>query len=303
MTAAALLTYAAAVGMAGPLMLRGPRWAHRSPGPALAVWLGLSLSFIAAVILAAAQAVPPDGRVHTGLIGLLDACGLALGTPVDAPGAREAALVVAGWTPPVAVALWVGFWYGRALLRGRRWRRRHAAAVDLVGRYAPRHQAVVLQHDAPAAYCLPGRDPRIVITQGTLDTLSPLQLAAVLAHERAHITGRHHLVLAAVEAFGRAFPGLPLARQSHTEVALLLEMLADDRAVRSHGGDAVAVALCEVAAGSAPKAAFAAGGSGALVRIRRVLTPAPAHPLVLRSTILLVAGLTPAIPFLVACSA
>jgi Zn-dependent protease with chaperone function len=45
-------------------------------------------------------------------------------------------------------------------------------------------------------YCVPGRLPTIVVTTGALAVLEPEQLAAVLAHERAHLAGRHHLLLA-----------------------------------------------------------------------------------------------------------
>ncbi|WP_431040829.1 hypothetical protein ACQUSR_02260 [Streptomyces sp. P1-3] len=36
--------------------------------------------------------------------------------------------------------------------------------------------------------------------------------------------------------------------------------------------------MCEVSAGRAPQAAFGAGGPGALIRLRRVLTPQPRPP-------------------------
>ncbi|WP_184757410.1 M48 family metalloprotease [Streptosporangium album] len=36
------------------------------------------------------------------------------------------------------------------------------------------------------AYCVPGRHARIVLSQGTLDLLSPRELQAVIRHERTH---------------------------------------------------------------------------------------------------------------------
>lgn len=103
--------------------------------------------------------------------------------------------------------------------------------------------------------------------------LSTEQLHAVLEHERGHIKGRHHLLHAAAEAFERSFPGLPLAVQARKQIALLLEMIADDRALRSHSGEVLATAMYEVAAGQSPRASFGVGGPGTLIRARRALAP------------------------------
>ncbi|MEU0170334.1 M48 family metalloprotease [Streptomyces iakyrus] len=70
-------------------------------------------------------------------------------------------------------------------------------------------------------------------TRGALEVLTEEQLRAVLEHERAHIAGRHHMVKVLVDAFSRAFRGLPLARQAKEQTNLLLEMIADDHALRS----------------------------------------------------------------------
>lgn len=55
-------------------------------------------------------------------------------------------------------------------------------------------------------------------------------MAAVLAQERAHLTGRHHLVLAGAEALASASPWVPLLAGARREVTGLVEMLANDRA-------------------------------------------------------------------------
>ncbi|TDD13757.1 hypothetical protein E1294_39770 [Nonomuraea diastatica] len=41
-------------------------------------------------------------------------------------------------------------------------------------------------------YCVPGRHSQMVITTGAMRSLGPEQVAAVLAHEQAHLRGRHH---------------------------------------------------------------------------------------------------------------
>ena len=57
-------------------------------------------------------------------------------------------------------------------------------------------------------------------------------MAAVLAHERAHLRERHDLVLLPFTALARAFPWSVLVQRSYASVALLVEMLADDHAAR-----------------------------------------------------------------------
>ena len=43
----------------------------------------------------------------------------------------------------------------------------------------------------PAAYCVSGRPPAIVVTTAALGALDDRQLDAVVAHERAHLAGHH----------------------------------------------------------------------------------------------------------------
>ncbi len=56
------------------------------------------------------------------------------------------------------------------------------------------------------------------------------QLAAVLAHERAHQAGRHHLLLSLAAVPAAAFPRVPAFRMARDEVARLSELAADDAA-------------------------------------------------------------------------
>lgn len=87
--------------------------------------------------------------------------------------------------------------------------------------------AAVIDHAVPAAYCLPGRGRRIVLTSAALTALSDDELNAVLAHERAHLSGRHHLVVAFADGLSRAFPNVPLFRRAQEQVGRLVEMLAE----------------------------------------------------------------------------
>ena len=70
---------------------------------------------------------------------------------------------------------------------------------------------VVVASDRPAAYCVVGRPNAIVVTSAAMKALSPSQLEAVLAHERADIAGRHHHILMVLDALADAMPGCRLS--------------------------------------------------------------------------------------------
>jgi bla regulator protein blaR1 len=155
-------------------------------------------------------------------------------------------------------------------------RRRHRQIVDLVGRPGPGLGTLVLDHAVALAYCVPGVRPRVVVTDSALRLLAEDELAAVLAHERAHVRGRHDLVVQPFVAWQSTFPFLRPAAQATRAVALLVEMLADDAASQRTGPDAVAAALARLGASRLPEGALGAGGSTLAVRVRRLLEPAPA---------------------------
>lgn len=228
MTTAAVLTgYALLTGTAAPYLLARARWLHRAPAAAITAWLGLAATFVVSGALACYHLLLTEPHVHDGLVGLLTACGLVTGGP--ARGAPPTPVDLAAVLLPAALVLLPAVCLTRISWRAHRTRRRQRDMLALVGTPSPRYGATIVEHEVPAVYCLPGRAPRIVVTSGALRALSDEQLRAVLAHEDAHIKGRHHLVHAAVAAFARAFPFLPLARLAQEQTALLLEMAADDR--------------------------------------------------------------------------
>ena len=150
-----------------------------------------------------------------------------------------------------------------ALLAGR------ALAVQVsAGHALARHAGtVVLDDPRPAAYCVAGRPAAIVVTSGALALLGGTQLSAVLAHERAHLAGRHHLLATAIRGLTAAFPGVPLFARGAAEVARLSEMTADDAAVRLAGRPALVTALLAIATGAPVPGAQLAGsvpGGGAV---------------------------------------
>jgi Zn-dependent protease with chaperone function len=116
-----------------------------------------------------------------------------------------------------------------------------------------------------------------VLTTAALRVLDDAELAAVLAHERAHLRGRHHLVVAPGRVFRLAFPFVPGFRWGHDEVARLVEMLADDTAARRCERRALAAALVALAGdprpSTSPRAAFSIAGQSVSGRVKRLLGP------------------------------
>ena len=263
MSGAVLLAgYGAAAGFGAPALLRRG-WAAHVPRLAMAAWLALSASCVAAAVLAAvAVAVPFPLTWSTA--------GAMAGPSFATPGAAAAA--VSGLLLAAAIVARAAWCLGSAVARGRRERHTHAAFLVAAGRPDPALGAVILDQDAPAAYCLPG-GPGPVVSAGTLAVLDPGQLRAVLAHERAHLRGRHHAMLTWAAALGRAFGFVPLLARAPGQLAVLAEMAADDDAVRHHRAEDLAAALVILAKAGAQATALTAGGPDAIARIQRQLAP------------------------------
>ncbi|MFF8607842.1 M48 family metalloprotease [Streptomyces sp. NPDC015346] len=283
-------------GLLIPWLLVRARWAQQVPRLGLAVWAVSGAVFAASAALLPAQLVLSGDSSHR----LADRA-LTLQFPTPTRVLEMTGRECLAFSLALAVLALPTAGFVRELLRARRARMRHAGVLRLVGRYDPALRATVLDHDRPAVYCLPGRSRSVVVSSGAVDTLTTAQLAAALAHERAHIAGRHHLLVAAAEAFAAVFPRLPLARHGGTAVPLLLEMTADDRALRRCSRDALATALYALASGQAPREAFAAGGPSAALRMRRILTPHRAGHPVLRGLSTIAAAAAAVAPLIVAC--
>ena len=97
--------------------------------------------------------------------------------------------------------------------------RGHRARLRLAGRPDERLGALVVDHAEPAAYCLAGRRCPVVLTTGALRLLDNVQLAAVVAHERAHQAGRHHLLVSLAAVPAAAFGRVAAFRHARDEVA------------------------------------------------------------------------------------
>lgn len=268
-TTLGLLAYAAIVAVAAPLLLTRGHWPERAPRLAVVLWLASSASVVMGLVLAGLVLALPISAVTRSVAGLLRARVLAVTTPHAGRG--SALLPKLGLVLAITVLARVGCGLLVQTVVAARCRHRHVRALDLVARKVPGLGALLIDNAAPAAYCLPGREQRIVLTTGALAALSPGELDAVLAHERAHLAGRHHLILAGAQAIARAFPVVPLFAAAPLEIARLVELAADDAAGRAEDRLVVAHALVALADADRPRTALAAGGPDTTARVRRLL--------------------------------
>lgn len=265
--AAGLLAYAGLLLAAAPPLARSG-WPDRAPRLAIAAWLALAYSAASSVTLAGLALLIPAERLG-GLLGwVFAACGTADARYAD-PGGLP--LAAAGGVLATAVASRMAWCAATTLAATARAGRRHRRRLRLAGRPDERLGAFVVDHAEPAAYCLPGPRRPVVLTTAALRLLDDAQLAAVVAHERAHQAGRHHLLVALAALPAVAFGRVPAFRHARDEVTRLAELAADDAATARSPRLAVAGAL--LALGSAPALARAlgAGGSTAAARVRRLI--------------------------------
>lgn len=230
--------------------------------------LGLTLSLLVPDVLARARwtALVPAAAVvlwqSVTLAAVLSAVGVVLAAP-------EELVRAAGSGAPVAAAALIGALAVAALIvlrllgclagvlyRSHARRARHRTLVDLLDR-AEQHGDLdqlgpgalrVLDGPLPFAYCLPGRSPRVVLSGGALRVLPRDQIAAVLAHEQAHLRHHHEWVMESFTAFYRAVPPALRSGTPLDAIHLLLEMLADDAARDRYGAAPLREALITMGA-------------------------------------------------------
>ncbi len=263
---AGLLTGPLLACLALVLVNPGPQWVrrwtflHSVPRPALVLWQAGTVSALVATVGAGVVTAWQLGDIGGGHPVLLTLQVLALLFALNV----------------VARLLWGVVSVARQTT-ARRARHRHS--VDLLARVDASAELAevdaqdvrVLAEAMPMAYCLPGvRGSRLVLTTGTLQQLGRPELAAVLAHERAHLRARHDVLLDWFASVHRAFPHVVRSDVALDEGRLLVEMLADDAARREVGSVPVARALVRMAGSPVPQAALGAADVGTLERVQRL---------------------------------
>jgi Zn-dependent protease with chaperone function len=271
-----LLMSAAVMLVLGP-RLAAASWTRQAPRLGIFTWQALTVSTVVAVVLAGVTLLIPTTELAGELGAIVHACAVSIATaygssdvlPGRLPGMFLAAVVPA-WVVVCGAWVLVGRWRGR---------RRLHRSLSLVTEPNTGAGVVVIDAAAPAAFCVPGRSAQIVVTQGALDRLTPCELDGVLAHEAAHLRGRHNLAVALSQVLARAFPRVRLFQVATQETRQLIELLADDAAVQRVDRVTLASAIVSLAEMKAPAAAMAMAQDAAALRVSRLLAPrSPMEP-------------------------
>ncbi|GAA2417214.1 M56 family metallopeptidase [Nonomuraea africana] len=237
---------------AGPVLARAT-WPSRRPATAVVLWVSL-LAAMAVVLLTLTLMILawPPGPLHRWFEHLRSC--MPGHTHVGELAALAVAVVGGGW---LLLAAWRGM---TRVSRTVTERRRHHEMVQLIARYpdSPR-DVCLIEHPFALIYCLPRRARPIVMTTGLLKQLDGAQVEAVLEHERCHLQHRHHLVLAVADAMRTALPWSATVKHAVTELSTLVEMVADDAAVRRCGVAPVVDALHRLTPVTGPTGSLGAG--------------------------------------------
>ncbi len=278
MTAAAgLLLYVLTLTWLSPFALHRLTYGGISPRLGIAAWLTAVSATVVAWIAAISLLV--IALVRSGSdSSAVTFCLRALGMPGHAgtPGRWGTVALIA-----VALSLTalVGWRVARGVHQLRSRSHEHAESARILGAPSSRPGVVVVDAAQPTAYCVAGRPHAIVVTTAALGVLSPHELDAVLAHEQAHIDGHHHRILTTLRALAASMPNLPLFANASSAVARLLEMCADDAAVRRCGIDALLSGLANLA-GHPTMANQRLGAADTAVVVRATRLAAPPQLLV-----------------------
>jgi Zn-dependent protease with chaperone function len=274
--ASCLLVFSFAVAVLAPRPLVRLTHAGVAPRLGVAAWLAAIGSVVAswavAAVFLAGDLIRDWNQSGQSLVSACFAQLRAVATGRYGLAIQIGLLVLTAFAAAaVAVLAWR---LGRSLLRARASTHEHAQMARIAGRHVAGLDAVVLDAPERAAYCVAGRPHTIVVTSAALAALDEPHLGAVLSHERAHLAGRHHLLLALTRGLATILPRIALFTTGAAEVARLLEMCADDAAARTHGSRTVLGALLALSgAAPIPAGALGATGVGVLARAERLAAP------------------------------
>ena len=267
-----LLLYGAMVTWLAPAPLSWLTRRGTNPRLGVAAWVtamaGVLVAWVAAVVVVAVSLV--RGGPSSSVVVL---CLELLGVPE-----REAMLGAFAATGLLAVGVLISavvtVGVGRTVLGLRAHSAEHADAARIIGTPTDADGVFVVAGERPAAYCVVGRLDTIVVTTAAVRALDGRELDAVLAHEGAHIAGRHHHLLMVLRALAASLAHLPLFTRGAAAVAELLEMCADDTAARRHGPRPLVAGMLALASPLPPSGGLAVAATATAARARRLLDPA-----------------------------
>lgn len=302
MTGLILIVVAAGVALAAIRLLPRAEWVYRAPRLGIVAWYTVLLTVAVAVGAALTEILLPwPAQWQTWCDGQAWCDGLG--------GARHGPVAWIGTRVVAAAASTAVLLRGARALRGTRTlaraRRRHRDMVRLAGRRHTGLDATVIEHPRPAAYLAPGAARHPVVTSGAVGRLRPAELAAVVAHERAHADGHHQRLLDIVDVAALAVPRLRVVSTAREQIRRLIEMRADEIAAATHPPLMLARALVAMSAGpgpAAPAGLVAATGGDTVERLHRLMRPPHRLPRPAEVAIVAAAVALPAAPLLLAAA-
>ena len=263
------------VRTAAPVLMRAPRLAVFGLLSVPLMWWAVvaALSLMAASLFKGPDVLP---------VPLAEVCQQCLIAVSPFPGLAQVETlvpVILFLAFPLVLSLVSAVW--GLYQRTRRRRANSAAALHLRRNSALAHidgqSLSVLDQQTPFAFSLPRKYGGVMVSQALCSSLEKNELAAVLEHERAHVEGGHHRIMAMVDTFVRPLSFIPLFAEVAASIPLYLEIAADDRARKTAGTPALASALLKIGQPanvsghlSGPYALNIAGPD----RIRQLVSPA-----------------------------
>ena len=190
-----------------PILLSRAQWTARSPFTAMLLWQAIALagglSMIGAMLV---YGLEPVG--DNLLAGLRALAGMVF---INAPTTGLGFWHIFALSAAALLTAHLVFTLLLTYYKIQRQRRRHRELLDLLASpSAGGPGTMVINLDSPVAYCLPGGARSVtVLSDGLMAALEPAELRAVLIHENAHLSQRHHLLLWAFAAWRQALPWLP----------------------------------------------------------------------------------------------
>ncbi|MFC4004033.1 M56 family metallopeptidase [Prauserella oleivorans] len=254
-----LLAAAVVMGVAAPSYLRTAATPSLRPGLALAGWVSSTAMMLVAALGAAVLLVLPRSVGVDGLIGMANSCvniirgGEIVAEHIVRLGLAGVIIGLAARSAVIAV---------RRVRQHRCWRRAHLTLLRSVCQ--GERSVLWIEEAKPVAYSVAGRRHGTIVATTGVRRLGALRCEAVLAHERAHLRGRHHLLILAADILSAALPFVPLARRAPGAIRILAELAADASAARSHGPGPLRSALLAMSQGGTPAPTPLGPHSGAL---------------------------------------
>lgn len=301
---------------AGPLIRRATPALMRKPRLAVGALLGVVVVWVmgfAAIGPMLAWGLTGPSGLMPGDSGLICQRCLDAANPLP-PGMEINTIVPVVLLLGLPVLLGVVMFIGgfRYRLRGRRESAQLHEALNMGARQTriAGQRVTVIPADQPTAFAVANGRWGIVVSDALLDLLSETELAAVLAHEAAHLRQRHHGILGLLNGAMAPLRWVPLLSTITNAVPHYLEMAADNAAREATSTPVLASALLKIGEKSGPAVQHSTCGAVALHvagpdRIRHLIHPpagakgmAPVAVMLALAGVLLISTITVHFPYI-----